>query len=938
MRLPGSQLAAHRSTGIAIVLGAWALLALALWGLAAQPQGIRADPIEPPAGYPKFNLSVKNVTPTLAPTGGVTLTYVIQIRNTGAYGAIGASLTDVIPAGTSYNGDAQSSVPPPPTYADGVLSWNGDVGFDATVVVSFSVTVSPSLVGTVANTAVLDHPLLARAVSVTAETVVTDLPIFHLGKSALPPKPGANKPLTYTLVVTNTGQPALNLPITVTDRVPFDTTLLHVGQDGVTNPAGDVVTWTRRVTLDLDETTFFTFSVVVSDVLSGSIVTNDDYQVAGAGSGVAAGEPYTVTIVDPILLLSKELWPDPPGSNRETTYTLTLLNVGSEATGLVVQDQVPLGVEYRRGGSFSGGVVSWTWPRLDTGESAQFTYTVYVSNVIGVVLVNDVYQACCAEGVCQAGEVLTSVVAGPTFQVLAKVDPIAHKPGGGTGTEVTPTLRLRNLGPGNALDARATLYFERISVQASDLYADPPIGTLPPFPPGPECDEKCTSYRWTGDLGYDETITFTTDVGQSTIGGEEGTHFTATLVVTDDLATGPTEPVSGTAVGLITHYAHVVPAKSAPPVIGRGQLLTYTLPIFNRGLTTQLPPVLTDVVPLSTTFEWASHSGSLVPLSDTVMVSWTLPYLSPGEGVIRYFTVRVDPDLVSGTQIVNNNYAVGGYGNIVTGAVTSGLPVTTTVREVGLIDSYKVVTPTLARPGSGIVLTYSLHIVNSGPVPLYGVTAYDQMPWQASTYQRDAIASAGQLISDIVSFHWLGDVNGFSSEIVTFTVLVDAGFQGAVTNTASISHPSLLEPVVEHAVAYVTNRPVLRITKSARPNPVTLGRELGYTLRVDNYGQQATGLVVTDVLPINTAYVPGSATGGGTLVGDRVRWTFPVLKPGESRSMSFRTTVLSGETVVNDAYAVRCAEGIFAAGPPVVTYVVRQGGRIYLPLVLRHAP
>jgi uncharacterized repeat protein (TIGR01451 family) len=921
-----------------VILGAWILLALALYGLTVQSPRVHADPIEPPEGYPKFNLSVKVVTPTLAHTGGVTLTYAIQIRNTGAYTATGASLTDLIPEGTTYKGDAQASAPPPPTFANGAVSWTGDVGFDATVVVSFSVAVSPSLVGTVVNTAVLDHPLSARPISVTAETIVTDLPIFHLGKTSLPPKPGANKPLTYTLVVTNGGQPAINFPITVTDRVPLDTTFLRAGQEGIPSPAGDVVTWTRRVTMELGDTTFFTFSVRVADVPSGTVISNDDYQVASPDTGVTAGEPYTVTVVDPILLLSKEVWPDPPGSNREMTYTLTLLNVGSLATNLVVEDLVPVGVVYRRGGTESGGVVSWTWPRLDTGESAQFTFTVYISDVMGISILNDVYQACCAEEVCQAGEVLTSVVAGPTLKVLAQVDPIAHKPGGGTGTEVTPTLLLRNLGPGNALGAHATFYFERFSVQASDLYADPPIGTPPPFPYGPECGEKCNSYEWAGDLGYDETVTFTTYVGQSTIGGGEGTHFTATLVVTDDLANTTTDPMSDTAVGLITHFAHVVPDKTAPPVIGRGQVLTYTISVYNRGLTTELPPILTDVVPMSTTFAWASDSGSLVPVSDTTMVSWILPYLSPGEGVIRRFSVRVDPDLVSGTQIINDDYAVVGYGNIVTGAMTSGPPVTTTVREVGLIDSYKEVTPTLATPGVGIVLTYSLHIVNSGPVPLYGVAVYDQMPWQASTYQRDAVASAGELVSDIVSFHWRGDVNAFSSEVVTFSVLVDAGFQGAVTNTAIISHPSLLEPVVVDAVAYVTNRPVLRISKTARPDPVPRGKELAYTVRVVNLGQQATSLVITDVIPSNTQYVPGSATGGGKLLSDRVRWGLPVLKPGEGRALGFRVTVLGGETVVNDTYVVRCTEGVFAVGPSVVTKVIQRGGRIHLPLILKAGP
>jgi len=287
--------------------------------------------IPPPEGYPKLDQSVKTVTPTLASTGGVTLYYGIEIRNTGAWTATNTTLTDDIPDGTTYNNDAQASDGSTPTFDTGTLTWAGDVGFDSTVVVSFSVSVSQTFSGIVRNTAVISAPLITGLVTVTAETIVTDDPILVIGKTSAPAKPGANKPLTYTLVITNQGQPATNLPITVTDLVPLNTTLRAVGPDGSASPANDIVTWTRHITLDLGETTEFTFSVDVSNVPSGTVIANEDYQVASP-VGVAHGDVYTVTVVDPIFLLFKETWPDPPGSNRELTYTLTVLNQGSLAS------------------------------------------------------------------------------------------------------------------------------------------------------------------------------------------------------------------------------------------------------------------------------------------------------------------------------------------------------------------------------------------------------------------------------------------------------------------------------------------------------------------------------------------------------------------------------------------------------------------------------
>ncbi|HUT20062.1 MAG TPA: hypothetical protein VM366_12985, partial [Anaerolineae bacterium] len=136
-----------------------------------------ADPIPPPEGYPKLIMSLKSVTPTLAHTGGVTLSYEIEIRNTGAYSALGATLVDAIPVSTTFTGDAGASTGLV-NVDGGTLTWDGDVGFDATVLLTLSVYVDPVFSGTVRNTAVLSHPLIVRPVSVTAETIVTDDPIL----------------------------------------------------------------------------------------------------------------------------------------------------------------------------------------------------------------------------------------------------------------------------------------------------------------------------------------------------------------------------------------------------------------------------------------------------------------------------------------------------------------------------------------------------------------------------------------------------------------------------------------------------------------------------------------------------------------------------------------------------------------------------------------
>lgn len=921
------------SISFALLMGVL-LVATAVQWLNLTPTPAHAEPIDPPTGYPKLSLSTLTVTPTLAGTNGVTLTYRVEMVNTGAYTAYSSTLMAPLPYPSTYiTSSASASSGITPTVVSDTLVWTGTVGFDASVFLTYSVQVSPGYAGLVLNTAVISQALLLEPITLTAETRLTDTPLLNLSKTAVPEVAGPNGWLTYTLWVENVGQTAVNLPITVTDEVPLSTTLAAVGPDGISDTLGTVVTWTRAITLAYGEVTTFTFTVLVDDVTSGTVILNDQYALSST-LGMTSGLPYSNTIIDPILSLNKTTWPDPPGSNREMTYTLHVLNQGSLATNLVITDEVPANVAYVRGGTENSGIVSWDLPLLGTNETADFTYTVFISDIANVAIINEHYTVCADEGDCAHGAVLSSTIGGANFAVTAVLNPIAKKPGGGGGP-VTPTLTLENLGPGNALGAQAILEFGRISVSANDLYAIPAVGTTPPFPNGPLCGNNCVAYEWVGSLNVGDVVTFTTFTGQSTIGGSEGTPYTTTIIISDSLSNGSTQPISATAVGHVTHFSNLIPNKTAPSALGAGQLLTYTINVWNSALTTDLPPTLTDTVPVSTSLVAISDGGVSLTVGSQTVVSWTLPNMGSGDRLARWFTVQVDPGLVSGTQIINDDYWTRWFETNV-GAVYShtGTAVTTTVYEVGLIDSFKVVSPVLSLPSDDLVLTYEVHLVNSSALTLTDVSMSDVLPWQDTTYQRDAVVSAGTLMSDIVSLHWTGDLAPFSEEVVTFTVQVDPGFEGVITNTAVISQADLAMPVSVTAVAYVTTAPVLHITKTASPNAVDTGDEILYTIHVQNSGQLATNLLITDSLPVDTTYVTGSASGGGVLVGDELQWQLLSLDSGESASFTFRALVGSGSNaIINANYGVVSDEGAVDHGAPVTT--PRNGSTVFLPFAAR---
>lgn len=242
------------------------------------------------------------VTPPLANTGGAVLEYRVELRNTGAAAATGTHYSNPFPANTSYAGGATASSGPAPQVNAGTLTWSGLVPFNETVVISYNLTVDPAFAGVLLNEGVISQADIAEPVTVTTEAVITNDPILEISKTSVPELPGPNQPLTYTISVTNVGQPG-SLDLTVTDNVPVNTTLVLPVPGGTPSPNNRQVTWNQNVSLGTGESATFGYTVRVNDVTSGTVITNDAYQVtaAGLGGGAVVGEPITATVVYPVL-------------------------------------------------------------------------------------------------------------------------------------------------------------------------------------------------------------------------------------------------------------------------------------------------------------------------------------------------------------------------------------------------------------------------------------------------------------------------------------------------------------------------------------------------------------------------------------------------------------------------------------------------------------
>ncbi|MFQ6101256.1 MAG: hypothetical protein ACE5OS_08480 [Anaerolineae bacterium] len=611
------------------------------------------------------------------------------------------------------------------------------------------------------------------------------------------------------------------------------------------------------------------------------------------------------------LLISKSASADHVQIGEQLVYTLTYQNTSTDtaASGVLITDTLDSNVTYVTASPTPDGGTAenapyWNISTISESTSGTIVLTVTVAAPLtnGTVLTN--IAIIDSEQTTPASDDVTTTVDAPTLELTKRdySDPVP------TGAPLTYTLAYTNTGDATAanvvitdvLDSNVTYLSASLSPTGwttPTLYWD--IGVLTPSIPG--------------EIVLSVTV-------QSGLG--EGTILTNSAAI-DSQETNPSSVTEETAV--ISHGVAVsVTLTPTATIISAGQSISYTLIAHDAyGNDWDVTHSGSYTITLDAGGSWASNV-----YTSQVAGTWTITGTYDGKNDTATLTVNPGPldyfafgNISDQTAGIAFTVAITAYDTFAN--LKSDYPGPAT-----LSDSTGTITPTstgnftagewsgsvtITRTGSAVVITAKDASVSSDsnsftvhPAELHHILLSPPtstiFAWQVQTYTVEAF--------DVYS-NSRGDV----TTQTTFSI-VESGHGGYWTdNVYNPKNPGDWTVQAVYTGTRVTTdtgsltvrTPVLHLDKSDNPDDnVEAGDHLTYTLTYSNTGNMtATGVVVTDTLDPNVAYVTASPAPSGGLP-DAPFWSIADVAPGQLGQITVTVAVTSplpnGTMLTNTAW------------------------------------
>jgi uncharacterized repeat protein (TIGR01451 family) len=879
---------------------------------------------------------------------GDTITYTLNVDNTGSSQATGVTVTDVLDSNLNYvdgscggatcNYDTNTRTI---TWDVGTLDAGSDIDLTFETVVADNVTAGTQIFNTATVTADnAPDDTSNQTVHTVVEPDPADLQINKSIENNLT-SVEQGETYTYTLDVRNIGN-SVATNVVITDTLDPDSTYVD-GSCTTTNlptgatcsHTGGVITWTG-FDLPANMTDFLTveYQVTISDTASGTI--------RNVAEVVADNDPdgdQDEVIVDVIatqanLQINKIIDGNPtsvqPGD--VVGYTLAFRNTGNRAADdTVITDVLDPDVTYVDGScsvpasltgatcSHANGIITWnlgTLPESMT-DFLTVTYSVTVNqgangNIQNVARITSPDDPDGDED----NEDVPVVDPQANLQINKIIDgnPTSVEP----GDTVDYTLEIRNTGAAIATDVvvRDFLDLDATYVDASC--------TVTNLPTGATCSHTNGVITWTG---FDLPANMQTPLivtYQVTINDDaNGTIENLAQITSPDDPDGDEDnedvPVVDPQANLQINKIIDGNLTSVQP----GDVVDYTLEIRNTGAAIATDVVVRDFLDLDATYVDASCTVTNLPTGATCshtngVITWTgfdLPANMQTPLIVTY-QVTINDD-ANGTienlaQITSPDDPDGDEDN-------EDVPV---VSNQPLLQIQKQVENNRTEVSPGETVGYTLSVRNAGPGIAINTVITDTLD-PDSTYV-DGSCTTTNLPTGATCSHTGGVITWTGFDLpANMTDFLTVEYQVTISDTASGTIRNVAEVVAdndpdgdqdEETVTVLDADVILQIEKSASVSEIEVGGNpaISYTLMYRNAGTTtANNVVIRDVLDPQVSYVTGSCTvpSGGTCSETAagsgiIEWNIPTLAPSNAFEMVTyevlaEPTIQAGDVIEN---------------------------------------
>lgn len=818
---------------------------------------------------PSANLVITKTAPVITYRNGSNITYTITLINNGPNTATSVLVNDLLAPNLSY----LSSTPSSGSYSNVTGKWNiGTLYSGQSETLFLTAQINGS--GNITNTAIASaaehngNPSKDTATCVINATPTADLWITKVASAG---PYNLNQPVTYTITANNRG-PNTATGVVVTDLLPSG-----LQYQNYTTSDGSIYdrtsgNWTigNMVSGGSVTLTIFTSIKSTGSIQNNASINGTNYDNDPTNNSVS----NTINVgTSADLGVTKVVLPGTYINGHQVTYKIKAFNAGpDDATGVIVNDLLDTAaLVYNSStptlGSYLSNTGKWNIGYLAKGDTAALTIVATLKKKGTVVntasIVGDDYDGTAGNNV---ATVSINSISSADLQISKTVSAGPYVNSGA----LTYTIKVTNNGP----DAAS-------SVVARDLL---PAGITFGSYTSSQGIYNSGSGIWNISAlpsGSIATLTL-----QCTINGTGVILNTATVAAAenDDNMSNDTAKCSisvGTNADL-----KVIKKINGGPSYYNGKTVVYTIVASNAGPNDATGVLVNDLLDANN-LDYISSVASRGTY-DTLNGHWTLGGFTKNTSDSLKITaiIRNAGSITNTATISANDYDPDVLSNTSTVTVNAVANADLSITKVASAGPYY----------NGQQLTYTVTIKNQGPNIATGVAAKDLLP--SNLNYINATPTVGSYNSSDGGWN-VGtlDVGGSA----TLNILCVPNSAGIIINTATVkSNVFDSDTLTNKAVSTITANPSsnLSISKTSTAGPYSNNQQIVYSITVNNSGpNDATGVVVTDILPAGLVYVsssPAGAYSAGT-------WNVGFLKKNTPQTLNITVQITGTGLIVNKA-------------------------------------